>query len=95
MNFCKDCKNIAQEGNVTLCLATAISLIDGVARHSVDHCAKARGRNGRCGLDGRLFEPALVVAVELNDESTQEKVKAPRRAKAQKVAQESTNDQAE
>lgn len=88
MNFCKDCKHFAQEGNVTNCNATAISLVDGVARHSVDHCSKARSRNGRCGLDGRLFEPVEVVLAE----PTPVKVRKPR---APKVTEEAASEQAE
>ena len=64
MNLCKDCKHFALRGNATMCTATAISLIDGESRPSEDHCAKARGRNGRCGLDGRLYEAIEVVQVE-------------------------------
>lgn len=66
MNLCKDCKHFSQDGNATNCNATAISLIDGVNRHSVDHCSKARGRNGRCGLEGRLYEPVELIEVTAN-----------------------------
>lgn len=70
MNLCKDCKHFALDGNATLCNATAISLIDGEARHSVDHCAKARGRNGRCGLEGRLWATEVeLVEVVMVDQS--------------------------
>ena len=98
MNLCKDCKHFAQEGNATNCRATAISLIDGEARHSVDHCAKARGRNGRCGLEGRLYEPAELIEVTavLVDPSGKApdvpvKVRKPRAKKPE----ESTDAQAE
>lgn len=82
MNLCKDCKHFAQEGNVTNCAATAISLIDGVSRHSVDHCSKARGRNGRCGLEGRLY-----AALEVVEIPAQEPGKKPARKAREKTAQ--------
>lgn len=93
MNLCKDCKHFAQDGNATLCNATAISLIDGEARHSVDHCAKARGRNGRCGLEGRLYEAIEVAQVEPQAEAP--KARKPRTKKAAEQAQEATDGQAE
>lgn len=68
MNLCKDCKHFALDGNATLCNATAISLIDGEPRHSVDHCAKARGRNGRCGLEGRMFDTLVLIDGEVEVE---------------------------
>jgi hypothetical protein len=100
VNLCKDCKHFAQEGNATLCRATAISLIDGEARHSVDHCAKARSRNGRCGLDGRLYEGIIAL---VNEELAQPETPAPKdrkpRAKKpekpEKQTQETTDAQAE
>lgn len=99
MNLCKDCKHFAQEGNATLCRATAISLIDGEARHSVNHCAKARGRNGRCGLEGRLFDgiqiDLIVVDEEVHQETPAPKARKPRAKKPEEQTQETTDGQAE
>lgn len=88
MNFCKDCKHFAQEGNVTLCLATAISLIDGVSRHSVDHCTRARSRNGRCGLEGRLYEGLKADLIVMDEMAAEAPAKKPRKPRAAKAAQE-------
>lgn len=89
MNLCKDCKHF-RKITETYCVATAISLIDGESRHSVDHCAKARGRNGRCGLEGRLFEAAETA------EAVPEAQTRGRKPRAPKVAPEETvNVQAE
>lgn len=99
MNLCKDCKHFALEGNATLCRATAISLIDGEARHSVDHCAKARGRNGRCGLGGRLYEAVELIEVTNAESASVPEVKqeAPkaRQPRTKKATQETTDGQAE
>lgn len=97
MNLCKDCKHFAQEGNATLCRATAISLIDGEARHSVDHCAKARGRNGRCGLEGRLFEGIIALVNEelAQPETPAPKARKPRVKKPEEQTQETTDAKAE
>lgn len=105
MNLCKDCKHFALDGNATMCTATAISLIDGEARHSVDHCAKARGRNGRCGLEGRLWatEVELVEVVMVDQsgepqEPPQEdkpKVRKTRAKKEEDKPKEVVDDQAE
>ncbi|QLI47578.1 hypothetical protein phi3MF5_27 [Pseudomonas phage vB_PsyP_3MF5] len=92
MNLCKDCKHFALDGKATVCKATAISLIDGEARHSVDHCIKARGRNGRCGLEGRLFE-GLKADVIVVDEL--EQPKANRKTRAQRGQKEVADVQAE
>lgn len=81
MNLCKDCKHFALDGNATLCNATAISLIDGEARHSVDHCAKARGRNGRCGLEGRLFDTLVLIDGEVEVEVVKVEQEAPKQRK--------------
>lgn len=78
MNLCKDCKYFAQEGNATNCLATAISLIDGESRHSVDHCSKARSRNGRCGLEGRLFEAVEVIEAAPQENKPARKPRTPK-----------------
>lgn len=94
MKFCKDCKHLALVGNVTNCNATAISLIDGVDRFSVDHCSKARGRNGRCGLDGRLYEP--VELIETTTEPAQDgAVKPGRKPRTPKAPKETADVQAE
>ncbi len=83
MNLCKDCKHFDQPNGA--CLATAISLIDGVSRHSVDYCGKARSRNGRCGLEGRLYEANAVIASV--------PVEAPKRPrKPRSVEQEGLNE---
>jgi hypothetical protein len=106
MNLCKDCKHFTKEGNATLCNATAISLIDGESRHSVDHCAKARGRNGRCGLEGRMFDTLVLVDGEIEVEvfidqtvglRGTEVLKATRKPKVNKpsVVKETTDGQAE
>lgn len=97
MNLCKDCKHFAQEGNVTNCNATAISLIDGVARFSVDHCSKARGRNGRCGLDGRLYEPVELIETTTGPtEPAQDgAVKPGRKPRTPKAPKETADVQAE
>lgn len=78
MNLCKDCKHFALRGNATMCTATAISLIDGESRHSEDHCAKARGRNGRCGLDGRLFDTLVLIDGEVEVEVVKVEQEAPK-----------------
>lgn len=108
MNLCKDCKHYTQEGlepvaigfGMAMCLATAISLVDGVPRHSVDFCTSARGRNGRCGLDGRLYEPVelietttvLVDPAGLTPDVT---VKLGRKARTSKAPKETADVQAE
>lgn len=96
MNLCKDCKHFALDGKTTLCKATAISLIDGEPRHSVDHCTKARSRSGRCGLEGRLFEGLkvdLIVVDELEPQA--EQPKAGRKARTQRGQKEVADVQAE
>ncbi|HBO3276629.1 TPA: hypothetical protein L4S01_001550 [Pseudomonas aeruginosa] len=96
MNLCKDCKHFALDGKTTLCNATAISLIDGEVRHSVDHCTKARNRNGRCGLEGRLFEQRVdILVVDDLEQQQPEQPKAQRKARTQRGQKEVANGQAE
>ncbi|MBH9196982.1 hypothetical protein I5K50_11535 [Pseudomonas aeruginosa] len=95
MNLCKDCNHFALDGKTTLCKATAISLIDGEVRHSVDHCTKARSRNGRCGLEGRLFEQRVDILVVEDLEPQAEQPKASRKARTQRGQKEVADVQAE
>jgi hypothetical protein len=95
MNLCKDCKHFALDGKTTLCNATAISLIDGEVRHSVDHCTKARGRSGRCGLDGRLFEQRVDILVVEDLEPQAEQPKTSRKPRTQRGQKEVADVQAE
>ncbi len=108
MKLCKDCKHYTQEGlepvsvsfGMAMCLATAISLVDGVPRHSVDACTAARGRNGRCGLDGRLYEPVelietATVLVDPAGLAPDAAVKTGRKPRTPKASKESADVQAE
>ncbi|WP_165668088.1 hypothetical protein [Metapseudomonas otitidis] len=100
MKLCKDCKHYTQEGlepvsvsfGMAMCTATAISLVDGVPRHSVDVCTAARGRNGRCGLDGRLYEPVELIETTTVPDISEKVGRKPRTPKASK---ESADVQAE
>ncbi len=100
MKLCKDCKHYTLEGveptavalGMAACVATAISLVDGVPRHSVDFCSSARGRNGRCGLDGRLYEPVELIETTTVSDTTEKVGRKPRTPKAPK---ESADVQAE
>lgn len=77
MNICKNCKHYS-EG---LCAATAINLVTGEANMNSDSCYVARKIDGRCGLEGRLFE-----AIPVSEP------KAPTRKKATKAPEETPKE---